>query len=663
MGVTGLSVSLVPPIADPFLAREQVRRDMLNHVEQCRAARRVCMMNLHGVEGLGVSSLATQFHRDNQRLIDGPLIWLAGRTADGSPTPPAELLRQLLSRLGVPETDQGMAEADLAQASRRLLARHACLIVIDDLAAKPQVEHLLSLDAPRVVLVVTAPHVSRELKRDGFRAFTPEFLSEHDARNLFLAGLGGDDIAEPALTGLVEQCGGIPLLVKILAAQLDGRVDIADAILTELRDARLDLLALDDERRMSTFFEIAYTGLRDDHAAAFRGLSLLPGPSFGTDLAAAALGERASTVALTLSTLVDKNLLVLTDSGRYAFHPVVRGYARARAATDDEPTRTGVLRRGITWLLREAMARERSGRWWIDSVTALCDGWYPQGLPDVDDAATWFDAEAPNLVAAVPMAAKHGLPELVVPLCVVLWKYLHGNKLHDAWIDTHRVGLEIAEERGDRPGVMQLSSQQGAAYLDLGETDTARQFFAESLDAAREVGHSLGEQSAHEWLGKVAAAAGDHGKAIRCYQSSWEFTEQAGDIDAAERERVFALLRLQIARSALAMRDWQRAVEEILPAVAWFDEREKDNSAKCRLVFGQALLGLDDAGRAIEVFTQAVAGFGAAGLRGWHAEANVWLGQAFVRSGRSGAEPYRTALAYYESVGSAKADEIRRLLG
>lgn len=318
-----MSVSVVPPLADPYIAREQVRRDMVAWFERCRAERRPCLMNLHGLEGLGVSCLATQFHRDNHRAIGGPLIWLVGRTSDGRPTTPSQLLGQILTELGVAEADQSASESERASACRRLLTDAACMIVVDDLAAKTQIEHLLSLDAPRIVFVVTSPFARRDLRADGFRAFAPEFLSTVDARRLFRSRLGDTALPESTVDELLGLCGGLPLLIKIVAAQVDGREHIAEPLLTELRDARLDLLELEDDRRMRGFFDVAYGRLPTALGQTYRSLSLLPGPDFGVDVAAAALDRPVSTVHLALEQLVDQNLVVSPAPNRYTFHPIV----------------------------------------------------------------------------------------------------------------------------------------------------------------------------------------------------------------------------------------------------------------------------------------------------------------------------------------------------
>ena len=650
---------MVPPLADPYIAREPVRREMVAWFERCRAERRPCLMNLHGLEGLGVSCQATQFHRDNHRAIGGPLIWLAGRDSDGRPTTSSQLLGEILTGLGVPAADQSASETGRAQACRRLLADAACMIVIDDLVVKAQIEHLLSLDAPRVVLVVTTPLVRRDLRADGFHAFTPEVLSTVDARTLFLDRLGNAVLPESTVDDLLALCGGLPLLVKIVAAQLDGRAHIAEPLLTELREARLDLFELDDDRRMRGFFDVAYDRLPNPLARLYRTLPLLPGPDFGVDVVAAAVDQPVSTVHLALAQLVDHNLLVSPAPNRFTFHPVVRVDARARARDIDAPEqRRAVVERAVRWYLGEALwhAAPMSGRWWVEPVTALMRELVgDRAAADRTAANAWFRAELANLVAAVSVADR-----LAWPLCVALWKYLHVHQLHTEWVATHQIGLAAARRFGDTAGVMQVSSQLGAAHLGLGETRLAGECFTESLTAAREIGHALGEQSAIEWLGKTAAAEGRFADALDHYRRSWEFTASS-DIEDAQRARIHALLLLQQARAHVGLADWPAAATDATAAMRYFDDsNETDNRAKCRVVLGDALAGGGDAARAARVFDEALELFTREDARGWQAEVCVRL--AAVDPGRA-AELYGRALDYYESVGAVvKAGVVRERL-
>jgi tetratricopeptide (TPR) repeat protein len=632
-------------------------------------------MYVHGLEGLGVSCLVTQFSKDYRGLIDGPLIWLAGRRLDGQPVPVSELLAHLLRALGVPDDAQGSSDTDRVNSYHRVSRGRAFMVVVDDLVTPAQILSLKPSDAPRAVVVATTSLERRTLDSEGFAAFTPDLLPAEDSRSLFRTVLGetAGELAESTVHDLVEMCGGIPLLVKVLAAQIRGRARMAERLLIRLRASKLDLLALDDERRMAQFLDTTYQALPVQHAQAWRWLSLLPGAEFSLEAAAAVLAIDANDAFMVVEQLVEFHLLTVTTTDRYAFHPVLREDARIRSQRDDDlSVRVEVTERGLTWYLREALPRGAavSNRWWVSPVIELMDGFYGGAVPSFSrsDALAWFEIEAANLIAAVRAANRQGLHGVAWPLCVALWKYLHIHKLYDAWIDTHRDGLASARAEGNVAGVMQLSSQLGAAHLDVGEYAEASRYFEESLVSAQALTHVIGEQSALEWLGKVAAAEKRLRVALEFYQQSWDVIARASDteIDPAQKERAFALLWLQQARAYTKMLRWSEALTAALSAEDYFDrfDNETDNRAKTRLVRGQALLGMGEAEEAVSAFEAAMALFAGDEARRAQADTQRWLGQALITAGQSGqaVNVYRDALAYYQRMGSPLADDVAAAL-
>ena len=668
-----MSVSLVAPVAKPFVARTHIRKEMLALLDERRAAGSRCLICLHGLEGLGVSSLATQFHLDNQQLVGGPLIWLAGRTVHGDPVPFDELAGQVLRALGVREADQDSTASGRAAACRQLLSQSACMVVVDDLVALEQIEPWLPPEAPRLVVVVTTPVDRPDLVVAGFRPYTPEFLTVAEARELFLLHLGRSAAAVPdaVVDGLVALCGGIPLLVKVLAAHIADRPHVAEALLTELRETRLELLALDAQERMGRFFDFAYGALSEDLRRMYRLLPLLPGPDVSPSLVAAALDLRPTTALLRLEDLVRHNLLVRIDTDRYALHPVVRDDARSRLhAEDDEETRRDAQVRAATWLLREALPRGLaiSGRWWVEPVLRQLRDFYDDDIPAFtrDEARTWFDNEMDRLIAIATLTGSY-VPELLPSLAIATWKYLHLHLRLDDLISMHEQAVEVASEAADEALLMQLLSQKGAVHLDLKDFAAARACFEESLDHARSIKHALGQQSAIEWLGKVDAAEGAHEQARERFHASWEFAQaHAEHIGPIQLQRLLALLGLQLARSAVALGDWSAALAELADPIRYFDSRddETDNRAKCRLTKAQALIGLGDLDSGMTTFHDAIRLFDEEGARKPAAQARELLAPALATAGLrdAAAAEYEVALGYYEQVGSPRAAVVRAAL-
>ncbi|WP_446224771.1 tetratricopeptide repeat protein [Nocardia sp. IBHARD005] len=650
--------------------------DMAAHVHQCRTHGLPALMYVFGLEGLGVSCLVTQFWREHPELIEGQIIWLGGRRSDGTMVPLGELLTRALRQLGISAADQGATEAEKTDSLHRVWRDKRFVLVVDDIASWAQILSFIPVDVPGAIIIATSPFRQRELEQRGFADFTPDLLPDEAARTLFVDGLKDTaEELEPAIIDeLTDFCGGLPLLIKVLSAQIYRRAYMAQHLLAQLQNSELRLPELDAERRIQKFLDTAYSNLDEADKDAFRLLGLLPAEHIGLDAAAAVLDAAESGAAyIRLEKLSELSLMTSRDSKqpRYAFHPAVHDDARDRAmATISPAVRDQAVITWVTWYLRETLARARaiSDRWWVSPVANLLTELYDGRVPRFtrSQALEWLELEGLNAIAAVRAAHRAQLHHLVWPFCVALWKYLHLHGLYDAWIDIHLLGLASARAVGSELGVMQLTSQLGAVYLELREFDAARQQFIESLAIARAQNHVLGEQSALEWLGKIAAAEGQFAVALAFYQQSWNVIANATDeqISPTERARAFAILWLQRARAELGSGNPDRALAAAEQAVTAFEPHptETDNRAKAHLILGRAHLALGNAHTAISVFETAFTLFDEERVEKQKAASNHLIGDAYRTAGDPTAaiEHYRLALDYYQRVGSTAATTVAR---
>jgi tetratricopeptide (TPR) repeat protein len=626
-------------------------------------------MFIRGMEGLGTSALAVRLYDDDPTLFGEKLIWVPGRDADGNAMSPGEILRTVLRGLGVPTADQEGALPNLAEEYQRVSRGKRFMVVVDDAAAAEALRLLIPVFAPEAVVLVTTPRRMRALIEADFEEFVLDKLSEDESLTLLRDRLGvtAERISDSDQHELAALCDGFPLLIRILAARIKDQPHVVPGLLADLRESIAALVGLDDEKRIEKFLDFAYHGLDVDQARCFRLLSLLPGPHFGVDAAAVALGMDADGAGRLMDTLVDANLLLRTDRGpiRYSLHEVARVDARARAREIRETDRVAVLE----WYLEQAAMWDAalSGRWREGPVfdrLRMAAG----VVPSRADALTWFEVEWPNVVAAVQAAQEDNRHDIATQLCVALFKYLHMNGLVDAWIACHEAGLASARAVQDHRAIMQLTSQRGAAYLAAAEYGKAYADFAESLASASAVNSKIGEQSALEWLGKVVAAQGDTAAAMDFYARSWQVIDAAGDeIDAVQRPRAYATLRLQIARVLLMTQDWDRAAAEASESLAYFTGQvnpEIENQAKCLLVQGEAMAGAGDSAGAVAAFQRAVDLFDVDSARRNQARALELLADALAVVGERdrAADAFGRALVILDDVGSPNADRIRAKL-
>ncbi|XVV00732.1 NB-ARC domain-containing protein [Actinosynnema sp. CA-248983] len=656
-----MSAAVGPRRAVPFLNRLGARKQMRELLAARRRERRPCLVFVHGPEGMGRSSLAGEFFHEERDAFDGVYIEVAARQPDGRLVPQGELLGQALRGLGQAETELAASDTARSHAFQRLAAGRRFLLVVKDAASAEQVTGLIPVAAPEAALVVTTRTMIRELLHHDFADIPLGKLPQAECRELLVTRLGptADRVPTATLHELADLCDGFPLLIRILAAQLARRPRAAQRVLADLRGSEAALLGMDHTHRMTRFVDLAHEFLVRDVQAAYRAVSLLPGPDFGVAAAAVALESTEDEAARRLDDLVDAHLLTYDeDTDRYGFYRVVRADARRRAReVGGADWYRATTARVVEWYLRQAVPRDAAlaGRWRVGPV-------FDEPFEPVDrvDATAWFDTEWHSLAACVPAAHDLGLHETAWQLCVALFKYLHLHGHYDTWLDTHRLGVRSAQAADDPAGLMLVTSQRGSAYLAVGELDAAEEDFTASWEAAARIGHPLGEQSALEWLGKVAARRGDLEQALARFAESEAVIDRSGArISVEQQGRMRALLDLHRARVALDRRAWDEAMAVADGAARYFSDRgEWENHAKSLLVRGRAASGAGDPVAAAGSFQEAVELFARDNARRAHADAAVLLGDALAAGGRDAVPAYRVAREIYLSLGDSRTDEV-----
>jgi hypothetical protein len=125
---------------------------------------------------------------------------------------------------------------------------------------------------------------------------------------------------------LAELCGHMPLAVSVAGARLAARPhrSIIRAV-EDLADqrSRLAQLSVEGDVPVAAIFDLSYRELPMQAALSYRLLGLHPGPDFGHEVTAAAVGVPEQEADGLLDVLVDASLL--TDVGKdcYRFHDLL----------------------------------------------------------------------------------------------------------------------------------------------------------------------------------------------------------------------------------------------------------------------------------------------------------------------------------------------------
>ncbi|BCB91942.1 AfsR/SARP family transcriptional regulator [Phytohabitans suffuscus] len=470
-----------------------------------------------GSAGIGKTRLAV--HAAHQLDADTVLYAdLAGFTAGRTPLPPDTVLERLLRALGVaaeriPDDLDGRTTL-----YRDRLRDQRVVLLLDNAADTNQVRPLLP-GSPGAFVLVTSRRSLAWL--DGVHMVRLDMFTTDEAVALLARIAGRERIAadRAAARRVVELCGRLPAAVAVAGRRLEtrtawtpadlaARLDPADQRLTELTAGPLDIRAM---------FHLSYQGLPADQRRMFRLLALHPGPDATASSAAALAGIGPEYADLLLESLLDEHLIQQTRRGRYRLHDLLRGYAGEQARADESGAeRDAATRRALTWYLHTA---GRAGRL-IDPDRRLPDldpssaPRYGLAVDSYEAALGWFEDEYQNLVAAVRLAAEHGLDDIACQLPGVTLPYFDLAGVWDDWITANLIALGAAERIGDPIAVADAVDRLGVAYTRAGRHAEAAAHHQRALSLRRAAHDPAGQARTLHWLGAAYQGMGRRAKAV-----------------------------------------------------------------------------------------------------------------------------------------------------
>ncbi len=549
---------------------------------------------IHGKPGVGKSVLA--LHVANllaPDFVDGQC-YLDMRGLENFPLSPTDALGELLQCLGVPPDNLPPSLDARAGMYRSLVQHKKVLVVLDNARDEPQMRHLLPTGASAAVITSRAPLPGLAgVQEMALGLFAP---SEGLILLKNLAGASRVDEESEAAASIVQDCGLLPLAVRIAGARLRSRPTQRVALFAQsLADERrrLDHLHAGDlDVRAS--FNLSYRELSPSSARAFRMVSLTFGPQITLTTAHALLHRAVDTINVeqALEGLVDAQLLdVATQSDSpqplYRMHDLLRLFADEMLLLDETPEeRETSLRQLLDYL---ASVFESAAECLFRVPAA---GINPQDPASVDDAQraalSIFDAYRDALLAQLPQLAAAGrwfeLSRLVPPFLAYLlwrsdWSTLSNiervcldavavqddnrslqqsvwaalgslrsiqNRLDEAE-DYYLKDLEIADSSQDLAGRARVLGNLSIVRRKMGDEAGALAAAIESLDISKGLNDVSSIAGAQLKLGKVYGAFGHPAEALIHLGASAEMYRSIRD----HRSEDLALLHVGIAAGAL----------------------------------------------------------------------------------------------------------------
>jgi tetratricopeptide (TPR) repeat protein len=425
---------------------------------------------------------------------------------------------------------------------------------------------------------------------------------------------------------------------------------------------RLSELSIGDVEVRSSL-ALSYRALEPATACMFRRLGLVPGPDFTREVAAVVMETTSREAERSLDALVDAHLVENGSAeGRYRLAALLNLYARELARTEEtEDDRRATLRRMLEWHLGRADAAEgllipgrrrlpyrRSGQWHEPAFASRAD------------AAAWFEAERPGLVAATHQAAESELHAIAWQLPDALRSYLC---LRSSWTDlrhTHHVGLFAARKAGNRQAEAWMMTSLGQTYCELHQFDQAIDLCLGSLALYRAIGDREGEARALCGLGNSYMEVRRLAEAVQCHQQALAISQQSRYL----YREASVWRHLGVAYGAL--RRFDEAIGCLRRALSIHRELgDRWHEGDALLHLAQVYGDRQRFKESVRYVQRALAIHREVGYRWGEARALELLGLALQHSqGKEAAHVrWREALAIFLQLGAPQVDEVRALMG
>ncbi|MDX8148257.1 BTAD domain-containing putative transcriptional regulator [Lentzea sp. BCCO 10_0061] len=512
----------LPPDLATFAGRE-------DDVERL-AASDAKVLVITGTGGVGKTSLVLHWaHRIAGRFEDGQIfVNLRGQDPVRAMSP-QEALTLVLKGLHVESVPVGVDEQ--VALYRSLVADRKLLLVLDNAANAEQVRPLLPASTGALAIVTSRGDLRGLALNDADLLRLPA-LSDDGGMRLLERVLGEVRVRAEAdaAASLVRLCGGLPLALRIAAADLraqDGTT-IADKV-AQLEGDLLGELAVpgDPAAAVSVVFDESYSALSEDSRLVLRRLGVLPGVDFDADEAAVIAG--LPDARRHLNRLVAVHLVEQRD-GRFALHDLLRAYARERCTSeevDEAINRLYDFYRRMTDDAAELLFPDQR-RFPLATTTTQ--------LPDVvlrtsEEAFAWMTAGYQNLFSAVALATERGDHWPANEIGAVLGAHCYETRDDANWSALCEVRNRAAQESGE--DVLIASSDIATAIYTFSQGDFARtkQLAQAALDRALLTGDLPIQASAHNVLGALTRHAGDAAASLHHQRQALAIHEQTGSVE------------------------------------------------------------------------------------------------------------------------------------
>jgi tetratricopeptide (TPR) repeat protein len=462
----------------------------------------VNIVGLQGLGGIGKTALALKLAERLAPRYPDAQFYLDLKGAGKRPLSVTDALSHVI-RAFQPASKLPEGEAELQSLYLSLLHNQRALLLMDNAAAREQVEPLIPPDSC-VLLVTSRTHFTLP----GLFALNVETLPDEDARRLLLkiAPRIGECAEE-----IARLCDYLPLALRLAASALAERVNMSPGeYVRRLSDAKTRLGLVEASLTLS------YELLTPEMQSRWRALAVFP-DTFDTAAAAAVWESEADAAQDTLGELLKYSLLAWNgETARYRLHDLTRLFADARLSEEER-----------------SASRMRHAAHYL-SVLLETDKLYKQGGEPLKRALALFDSEWRNIRTGQAWAEKQsGENETAAALCsdypsagIYLLMLRQHPREQISWLEAALVAARKLKARAAEGSHL---GNLGNAYAELGETRRAVEFHEQALIVLREMGDRRDEGNALGNLGLGYAALGEPNRAVEFYEQHLAIAREIGD--------------------------------------------------------------------------------------------------------------------------------------
>jgi tetratricopeptide (TPR) repeat protein/DNA-binding SARP family transcriptional activator len=515
------------------------RLDLLHALDRATATPAGKVVIIDGMAGVGKTSLAVRWgHLARTRFPDGDFfVDLQGYSSD-APVIQSRVVDDLLIALGH-VLDKRVDQRSREQLLKGRLAGKRALVLLDNASDTAHVKDLIGLMPSCVVLVTSRDRLSPLSTTTGAHRVHVEPMPDDEAADLLSKRLGPHrDIERADRAQVVRQCGGLPLVIALVAEHIAASGIARVSAFVNWLDRRKLLLGIDEDLDSAgmthTVLSWSYRRLAPAGRRLFRLLGLHPGADLGIELAYACDGRTPKETRQTLGALVSGHLLERLDplGHRHRFHDLFKEFAAITAEREDPPDELRATERRILSYYLDAA--RRADRLLYPYRTTLSElplepRVEPRTFESAEAAQLWFDQEHANLVAAVAFASSRGHHDFTPALADATTAYL---ERHGRTADSRTVcelAVASAHATGDRNAEISALEALSKILLLLGDHAQARRCVTTALRHAVDDDNERAQAACLHLLGRLSSQRGDPAAAVKLYQRCIDLAQRIDD--------------------------------------------------------------------------------------------------------------------------------------